>query len=385
MAGSTRSYGGGSADFWIVKTTAIGDSEWSATFGGLGNQRCYGVTQTADDGYLLVGDYYPFLSDQSILYLVKVNHSGGLQWTASYQDTVNIYGRDVVATDLGYLVAGGRIAQLDEVMQLVPTVVVTTSTGWPVDEWSYRSLWPAIFTSVRATRDSAYLLTTTIPSYTHGESGEWKESILVKASHQGVPLWTSPCGVRFDDEVFAAIETADSGALAVGSRRDSGAVHTAVFITRVNRNGDTLWTKTIGGPYDMQARAVVRGADGSYLVAGWVAAPGQGYDAWLAKLDSVRPERISPSAHLPAALKLAVHPNPFNARAEIIYELPRAQQVSLRVYDTLGRELAVLADGFQSAGSHRASFDGSGFSSGLLFCRLQTEAEFTTQKLILLK
>ncbi|MBN2201091.1 T9SS type A sorting domain-containing protein, partial [bacterium] len=79
------------------------------------------------------------------------------------------------------------------------------------------------------------------------------------------------------------------------------------------------------------------------------------------------------------------HPNPFNPSTFIGFRLPVSGQVSVRVYDIMGREAAVLADRFLSAGAHRLEWDASGFGSGVYFCRIQT-GEFTAvRKMVLMK
>jgi hypothetical protein len=55
------------------------------------------------------------------------------------------------------------------------------------------------------------------------------------------------------------------------------------------------------------------------------------------------------------------------------------------VFDLLGREVAVLKDGFVEAGTHQVMFDGSGLASGVYFARLDADKFSQTKKLMLLK
>ena len=70
-------------------------------------------------------------------------------------------------------------------------------------------------------------------------------------------------------------------------------------------------------------------------------------------------------------------PNPFNPSTQINFDLPFAGQVSLVVYDLLGREVAALATGFHAAGHHSVTWDASRQSSGVYFYRLQADNEGT--------
>ena len=79
------------------------------------------------------------------------------------------------------------------------------------------------------------------------------------------------------------------------------------------------------------------------------------------------------------------YPNPFNPSTTIKFELPRASQVNLSVFDILGREVSVLVDEKKEAGIHEVKLDGSNLASGVYFYRLQAGDFVQTRKLLLLK
>jgi hypothetical protein len=78
-------------------------------------------------------------------------------------------------------------------------------------------------------------------------------------------------------------------------------------------------------------------------------------------------------------------PNPFNTETNISYSLAEAGNVSLKVYDIAGRLVATLGEGYQEAGEHTVSWDGSGLSSGVYFCKLQASEFSEVKKMNLLK
>ncbi len=79
------------------------------------------------------------------------------------------------------------------------------------------------------------------------------------------------------------------------------------------------------------------------------------------------------------------YPNPFNPKTVIRGQWPGENWVRLVVFDVLGREVAVLADGKYPAGKYSFSFDGTGLASGVYYSRL-TAGQFTaTQTMLLMK
>jgi bacillolysin len=79
------------------------------------------------------------------------------------------------------------------------------------------------------------------------------------------------------------------------------------------------------------------------------------------------------------------YPNPFNHETVIEYQLPLKGKVTVTVYNILGNEVAVLAQGEQEAGTHRIVFNGSDLPSGIYLYRLKTTNIMETRRMILLK
>ncbi len=88
---------------------------------------------------------------------------------------------------------------------------------------------------------------------------------------------------------------------------------------------------------------------------------------------------------LPTNIPLTVFPNPFNPATEISFDLPTSSEVMLTVFDVRGRLVETLVDAHLQTGSHHVRFDASDLSSGIYFCRLETQHQHLTRKLLLVK
>lgn len=79
------------------------------------------------------------------------------------------------------------------------------------------------------------------------------------------------------------------------------------------------------------------------------------------------------------------YPNPFNPSTTIQYSLPVASRVTLKIFDVLGREIATLVDGMESAGNKSVRWDADKLTSGIYFYKLEAGQFTTVKKLVLSK
>lgn len=93
-----------------------------------------------------------------------------------------------------------------------------------------------------------------------------------------------------------------------------------------------------------------------------------------------------PGAMVPAEFELLQnYPNPFNPTTKIKFLNKKSGNVSLKIYDILGNEIANLVNDHLSAGTYEVTFDASQLASGTYLYRLQIESFVETKKMILLR
>ena len=118
---------------------------------------------------------------------------------------------------------------------------------------------------------------------------------------------------------------------------------------------------------------------------------------WWVEAHSHRPDTIiestlrfmfSPPIVEPIPEEFALHqnyPNPFNSTTVIRYDVKETGLVSLKIYDLLGRQVAVLVRGTIQPGFYRAIWNAADFSSGIYLCRMEAPRFLQTRKLVLVK
>jgi hypothetical protein len=78
------------------------------------------------------------------------------------------------------------------------------------------------------------------------------------------------------------------------------------------------------------------------------------------------------------------YPNPFNPATTIKYDLPKSGDVSIKVYDLLGKEIYSMNE-FKLAGTYSFRFDGTNHASGVYFYKIEAGSYVDTKKMVLLK
>lgn len=158
VCGSTRSFGQGEFDVYVVKTDANGKKQWARTYGGAGSEGAFALQQTHDGEYVLCGYSSGFGTTSFGIYLLKLDASGDTLWTSfsrGMASDVHIHDDGAYVT-IGQLKSKKPSGATDE---YAPYLLKTSPDG--------DSLWSASFPgpdsragySFCRSGDGAYLLT----------------------------------------------------------------------------------------------------------------------------------------------------------------------------------------------------------------------------------
>ncbi len=275
IAGWTRSFGNGGTcgsltcpDIYLIKTDSLGDTLWTKVYGGLSVDDLWGhsIKQTADGGYIIVGTTRSFGPGTSNIYLIKTDASGDTLWTTTYGGTSGEHGYSAMQTsDGGYIITGSTFSYgagdndvyLIKTDSLGDTLWTRTYGGVDYDE-AYE---------VQQTVDGGYILTGVSYSFGDGTADVY----LIKTDVNGDTLWTKiyASDTTFNEWAYGGQQTADGGYIITGytySPFSGGG--TAVLLIKTNSMGDTLWTRAYGDIGDYWGFSVQQTQDGGYVVCG---------------------------------------------------------------------------------------------------------------------
>jgi hypothetical protein len=175
-----------------------------------------------------------------------------------------------------------------EFMLLAAAVVLLVSGSFadsPVTLWSetYGGPDDDDIASIQQTPDGGYIMVGASASFGPGSCGVY----ILRTDAHGDTLWTRAYGGA-DYDFAATIEpTADGGFIIGGGTSSFGSGLQDIYLLRIDANGDTLWTRTYGGPDSEGGAAVCVTSDGGYLISSRTQSFGEGsFDVYLIRTDS---------------------------------------------------------------------------------------------------
>lgn len=203
------------------------DTSWLKTYGGVGSDGGRTVIETSDQGYLIAGWTWSYGSGRSDVFLIRTTCTGDTLWTRAF--------------------------------------------GSPFSD---------SYASALETGDNNFIV-----AYTRGLTTGNADISLVKIDSNGDTLWTKSHGSMTVDGCYDVQQTNDSGFVIIGWTY-SGAGGADVYMIKTDANGDTLWSRTYGGPEDDYGYSIQCTNDQGYIIGGYTNSFGSGdYDSYIIKTD----------------------------------------------------------------------------------------------------
>jgi len=228
--------------------------------------------------------------------------------------------------------------------------------------------------------------------------------IVFHRSTDGGATWSG--GVRVNQDAinngrvqyFPEIVVDPTGAINVvynDSRNNANAIE--IYLSRSTNGGDN-WVDykisdhsfipngNLGGGLGNQGDNIGMTYANGKLWPVWMDNSTGAYQVWTAGIDINTIGIQTISTDVPSSFSLSQNfPNPFNPTTTIKFNIPKAENVSLKIYDALGKEIALLVNESLNPGVYSADWNASGFASGVYFYSFIAADFVQTKKMVLVK
>lgn len=333
IAGYTQSFGAGQEDAYLIRTDTFGNKIWSHAYGGRYDDTANAVIPVKG-GFLFTGLTRSFGNRIQSIYAARITEKGSLMWEngyftddddryegkalakindkhvmiAGYEDHIKFFNSEVNcylnAVDINGFqkwhayYGGDDVEKANSLIRVKDGYVFAgmTDTWGHGDEDMYvvkidesgKRIWHNAFgyddkevaNQIIATRDGGYIAVGT----TNSDRRNSDDVYVVKMNAEGKRQWQHHYGGENNEEGFGIVETKD-GYVVVGYTESTKNLDTQVYLFKIDRNGNTYWKKTYGGPDDDVGYAIAKAKDG-FVITGYTEGPSsRGKDVYLLKVD----------------------------------------------------------------------------------------------------
>lgn len=326
---------------------------------------------------------------------LAVGHEGQL-YMCGAGNTGFVVAKSTTARDSGHVVTWDTAA----VVNLDGDPVAFAGSSSPNPGGLHGQAWVAVDRSSGSTRGNIYVLCSV-----GRNSNADPLDVMFARSTNGGRTWSSPVRVNDDTSTtawqwFGTMSVSPAGRIDVvwlDTRDNPGSVNSSLYYSCSSDAGAT-WAPNmrLSQAFDPHAGWPQQNKMGDYfhMVSdntgahlAWAATFGGEQNVYYGHI-LYPPTGVEAqgTGQIPSTFSLSQnYPNPFNPRTTIGFQIPRYGFVSLKVYDVLGREVAMLTNQEMKPGTYERMFDGTGIPSGVYFYRLSTTSFVQTRKLVLLR
>lgn len=130
LTGSTRSFGKGGYDIYLLKIDTSGDTLWTRTYGDTLDDKAFAGIETSDNGIAVTGSTYNFNANGKDAYILKTDENGNQQWLRVYGGSLEEEQYDIIEKPYGYLFTAGYTSSFGYVGTKELYMINTDSYGW---------------------------------------------------------------------------------------------------------------------------------------------------------------------------------------------------------------------------------------------------------------
>lgn len=420
----------------LVMIDSVGDTLWTHEQFWPGHDVIHECIETTDGNLIFVGYRRPYLSDNTSIYVEKMDFEGNSLWVEEYGLWGYSSGSSIVELDDGGFLIGAQ-EQDHHYDDYYLVLMQIDSIGTELWRQTYQLTDYDQFIDLILTSDNGFLIAANsayqAPLLT---TDIW----LIKIDSNGEEQWNTIIGGANDDYCTEVLEDDDGGFVVVGGSTSFAPGESRMYTAKVDSDGNHLWQYTFGGEFGSSLRSVIKSSDGNFIAAGSATLEEQhvyysymikfndeGDIIWSGSIDDIsggslgavehtddggfivagwnRNGGISPPPYgtiykfdqenfvneiqndLPLDFTInSIYPNPFNPSSTIDLTIPYTSNLKIVLFNSLGQQVETIANGVYSEGRYSFQIDGSNLSSGNYFLQpIINDLQMQSRSLVLIK
>ncbi|MCB0402027.1 MAG: gliding motility-associated C-terminal domain-containing protein [Flavobacteriales bacterium] len=275
VVGETSSYGAGNVDWFAMKLDAGGNNQWTKVIGssGVDDGWSISVEQTSDLGYLIVGQTTGFGSIARDPYLVKLSNAGTIQWESRITGNGHDYYRDVLETQAGeFMLIGttnsygaGNSDFFVVKFSAAGNLIWTKTYGGSITEHA---------TSIIEISPNNFVICGSTETYGAGSD----DGMLLSIDQNGVVNWTRSYGGTNRDIFESTLLLSDGNIVSVGYTQSYGTGPKSIYAVKTDVQGNVIWSKVYAGLAEDRAVNVQENSNAAILISAVTNSSGFGSD-----------------------------------------------------------------------------------------------------------
>lgn len=334
--GSTKSFNSiGDWNGYMVKVNSAGALQWTKVMGGTNDDWFHGMNKTTDGGFIIAGVTGSNTFGSSDIWLVKLDSGGDTLWTKQYGKNTEDAGNAVIQTaDGGYMVVGD-IHVNPNAGDHNTCLLKTDASGnlqWVKTYGS--SPGSEIGWAVRQTPDNGYVLAGSSGFYGNGGGGDY---FLVRTTSTGNLLWSQAYGSSKLDDMWYLQKTANEGNMIIGSTQSASGGPWDIYLVNTDSLGNSTCNTTSVTPLVNTPTLLTR--SGTIITTGGTVAVPNTTSYIAITLDSDPCALVDIPENEYSGTEVLIYPNPFSETTQIL--LPEKAELSgtLTFYNLMGQEI----------------------------------------------
>lgn len=263
ILGSIRSFSNGNSDVWLLKINANGTKEWEKTFGGIEMDYGKSLRQTGDGGYIITGSTKSFGNGNYDAWLIKTDITGSEQWNRTFGGIKEDVGKSIELTsDGGYIIVGhtdstGSGAYDVWMIKTNDNGIEQWNQTFGGDDWEMGDF-------VLQTSDGGYVISGYTRSMESGNADVW----LIKTNSTGVEIWNKTFGNLSYERCKNLLQIPEGGFIMVGHTTANVNESYDILLIKTDDKGNEVWQKTFGWYGDEFGYGIRQTADDGYMIVG---------------------------------------------------------------------------------------------------------------------